>query len=551
MATSGKITKTVAFGNITLTLTQTKVDILKNCSYWSAVLTRYATSNIDSNTSKKTLITVNGKVVYNSTVIIGGSANKELATVTNIEIPHNDDGTKNFSFSFSQAIEINWGGSWIGTISGSATITADKISRASMINTVVGDMIGSKMTITINRNNANFKHELLYTFGNLKNQLIASNINTSHEFTLPLSICSQIPNATSGKITFVLRTYNGTSKVGSDTTKQVTINIPTSVVPVIESLEISEAIDNIASVFDAYIKDKSVLNVKINAKGTYGSTIKYYNASFLGVNYTGQTFQSNLITKSGELDITAKVTDSRGRTATFIKKVNVLDYFPPQASFLKVNRCLQDGTLNDKGAYARIEFSFAIAQLNNKNTKDIKIQWFNENQWETMKVYNDRYSATNEVYISVNEFNKDKAFMIRILCNDYFSSGENEKRLKATISTFNFNKNKNGLGIFTVSTKDGVQIGKHIFDMFDKRISNGLAVYQGGSAGTIDADTTTDTLILTDKNAPTSTLYFIVTFFYQDKTSTSNRSQIAIPYNHASGIYYRCFIDEKWSAWLK
>ena len=92
MGTNGEIIKAVAFGNITLTLTQERVDVLKNCSYWNAVLTRYATSNIASDEQKKGSIVVNGKTVWNESVTIGGSGTKTLATVSDIEIPHNDDG---------------------------------------------------------------------------------------------------------------------------------------------------------------------------------------------------------------------------------------------------------------------------------------------------------------------------------------------------------------------------------------------------------------------------------------------------------------------------
>ena len=37
--------------------------------------------------------------------------------------------------------------------------------------------------------------------------------------------------------------------------------------------------------------------------------------------------------------------------------------------------------------------------------------------------------------------------------------------------------------------------------------------------------------------------------FYSNKTNTSNRAQIAIPYSKADSIYHRYYYDGSWSAW--
>lgn len=69
----------------------------------------------------------------------------------------------------------------------------------------------------------------------------------------------------------------------------------------------------------------------------------------------------------------------------------------------------------------------------------------------------------------------------------------------------------------------------------------------GSSSIRIDPNTTQEHLVLTNINIPTSGYYYILTFFYQNKTG--NRSQIAIPYNQTTKIYFRTCFENSWSNW--
>lgn len=65
------------------------------------------------------------------------------------------------------------------------------------------------------------------------------------------------------------------------------------------------------------------------ASGAYGSTIVSSEVALdnLIVRATQGDFPAN---KTGELTATAKITDSRGRTATTSIQVNVLNYYAPK-----------------------------------------------------------------------------------------------------------------------------------------------------------------------------------------------------------------------------
>lgn len=110
-----------------LTVTEQSQNIPNNTSTvsWSLVLVR--PSNVASSATKTWSVTING-TKYNGSGSIGGSGNKTLLSGTQV-IGHNADGTKTISFSGQCQLDLNWGGTWIGTISGSGSMALTRIPR--------------------------------------------------------------------------------------------------------------------------------------------------------------------------------------------------------------------------------------------------------------------------------------------------------------------------------------------------------------------------------------------------------------------------------------
>lgn len=109
------------------------------------------TGTISSSASKSWSVTVNG-TNYSGTNTVGISTNttKTLASGSTT-IAHNADGTKSFSFSFSQQFDISYSGvGWIGTKSGSGSGTLTTIPRTSSVSSTNAN-IGENIKITINR----------------------------------------------------------------------------------------------------------------------------------------------------------------------------------------------------------------------------------------------------------------------------------------------------------------------------------------------------------------------------------------------------------------
>lgn len=106
----------------------------------------------------------------------------------------------------------------------------------------------------------------------------------------------------------------------------------------------------------------------------------------------------------------------------------------------------------------------------------------------------------------------------------------------------------------TVTIEGDAGITGHYYDNLGQPIRNGLAAYTGGGDSGINPNTTLEEVILTShSNAPQGlgTFYYIHTVFYNAKSTTANRAQIAFPYNNSTGAVYTRYYNGSWSSWRK
>lgn len=246
---------------------------------------------------------------------------------------HNSDGTKTVGVML--AVTINAGG--YGSSMVAFDLPLPTIPRASTGN-VTATELGRPATITIDRKSSSFKHTLRYDW-NGRTGTIASNIDTSYNWTLPLDFASAIPNANSSWGRVFIDTYNGSTKVG---TKEATFtaNVPDSVKPTLGSITLTDSnitVKNLLGTANTFVQVMSNIQVTFNnASGAYGSTISSYRAEIVGKN---QSTNSNngllgIMNFNGTVTIRATVTDSRGRTSNTVDvQATVINYFTPQLSF--------------------------------------------------------------------------------------------------------------------------------------------------------------------------------------------------------------------------
>jgi len=427
---------------------------------WNMQLVAGTSGKISSTASKDWSVTVNGtKYSGTNTVGIGNNATKTLASGTT-SVAHNSDGTKTFNYSFSQEFAITFSGASIGTQSGSGSGTLTTIPRATTPTLSASSVnMGSSVTINTPRASSGFTHDLAYSFAGSGWVTIDTGVGTSKTWTVP-DLATRIPNATSGTMTIRCITKNGSTSIGTKTVL-LTVKVPTSVVPTISAVALAEATSGLAAQFGAFIQNKSTVKATITAAGAKGSTIKSYSTTFLGKTYTGSSWTSGLLTKSGSLSMVTKVTDSRGRTASKTTTLTVLAYTKPQVTEFVVRRVNEDGLMDSNGTRASFSYAYTVAPLGNKNTAAMTITYkrSTETTWSSSILNGSSLNGSGVVLSTVN-FPNDYQYDLRIQVKDWFGATSTYTAVLPSGAVI-FDIRADGLGIAFGKTSEleGVEFG--------------------------------------------------------------------------------------------
>lgn len=389
-----------------------------------------------------------GPDIYNNS---GGTENLGSKT---FNVPHNSDGTWSGEIGASYRLGINYGGTYIGTISGSNTVTLPTIPRASSF--TVGDItIGSKAAVTISRASSNFTHTVTLTLDSSRS-LTASNVGTSTTLTPPLTWCNGIINATRATGTITVDTYSASTKIGSSS-KKVSIIVPSSVVP-----SVSATATLVNGFQGLYLQGRSKVTINSTGTGAYGSTIKSYSVSGAGYSGSGNSYTTGVLNVTGTVAFTVTVVDSRGRTKSTSVNITVISYSKPTITIQRISRCTSDGTPSEEGTYASIKVAIGFASVNEKNaiSSTVSYRKRGDTAWsgstpivtESEKVvFNGALDVTND-------------YEVRIYAED--AVGEKAETVQVISSSANYliaaKRGIMGLLRYPDLNKTGVQIGGNL-----------------------------------------------------------------------------------------
>lgn len=339
-----------------------------------------------------------------------------------ITIPHNEDGSKSISIRARLTNVSNLGD--IGWFSG--TLNLSTIPRASTIRSVSATELGKLVTVEIEKKVSEFRHKVLWKVNDSGWNDLGTGHDTSVQFTIPIDYANRITNSDTGQLDVCVRTFQNDTQIGYDEFKRgVPINVPASIVPTLEDVTVSERTAQLAEFIPKgnYVKNKSVMRVEaINATGSYGSTIVSTELTVdnLVVRAATGDFPAN---KAGNLEVTAKVTDSRGRTATKSKTIKVWDYYAPKIIAFLANRT-GNGTNKTIIATVAANVSPLVIDGVNRNPYTLKIQYSAKkaNRWI------DAVNLTNESTERINRqidcgafYELSKAYNVRLVIQDKLS----------------------------------------------------------------------------------------------------------------------------------
>nr|DAX52752.1 MAG TPA: protein of unknown function DUF859 [Caudoviricetes sp.] len=321
---------------LNLYVDQARQDISANTSTvnWRMTVSRIGAYYTHNHQGDSTLsLNLDGQNVHYSYPTWETSGEEYTLASGSSTISHNADGTKKLPISCT----FNPNNGLHGTITVSASLGLTTIPRSSSVIVSAG-VIGSSVTININRSNSNFKHTVRYAWAG-KSGTIASNVDTSATWTIPLDFANDIPNSASGTGTIFVDTYSGSTKTGTQSTT-FTASVPANVKPTFTGVSLSDlngAAQNLIPNSDTFIQVISNIKVAFNgAVGSYGSSITGYYAEIIGKNQSTSSNGGSLgiMNYHGTIKIRASVSDSRGRWSDAREvSVTVLEYFAPALSF--------------------------------------------------------------------------------------------------------------------------------------------------------------------------------------------------------------------------
>lgn len=428
-------------------------------NYWSCVINGTAvTSNMSANISSKT----------------------ELGRRT-WTVNHANDGTCSTSISFSFSNRVTAGTYTVSSGSGSGNITLNSIARGSNIsfNRSSATIGSDSITVNIARSSNSYTHKVQLFFGSYST-LLAENVATSYTFTPHMDLCNQIPNATSGTATIKVQTMNGSTWI-SESSKTITLNVPSSVVP---TVGISLTANN--QLNSANIAGRTTFTVKpTNAKGSYGSTIRSYSTVGQGLNTSSSSGGTSSTMGSGTYTYTVTVTDSRGRTAKASQQVTVINHESPTLS-LVAYRSDSNGNKAPEGTYIHGDMTWSVfnPNNNNQNAKQYRVLKKTQNSatWSVVKDWTNlsAYSGTAKISFG-NGFAVETSYDVGVEVKDSYSNVGVTQSI-GTVSCL-FNIEKSGVGIGKRWERGALDVGGEIYSSGRLRINGNSKEAQFGTGG--------------------------------------------------------------------
>ena len=459
MATSSSCSASFASGNgnVTMTMTRTSVNVDGNYDLWTANLTMWYKWNINSSATKYGSMWANGVLIWSGGVNVGTSGGtKTLATVTNIKIPHDNNGGKHFDFSFSQELKVTLSGKYVGSVSASGGIDCDVIPRATKPYCSPATVyFGNSVTIKTPRASSDFGHVISYSYYDSNVQIADNQWNDEFKWTVPISLIDKMTNTSQSYLTFKIDTYNRAGKYIGTNYCRLDLLMPSGYEPTITGITYANDDTAIANRFGASTIIQGISKVKCNVSTSTknGATITYYYNEIDGQILQGPNtwFVTQPIKSSGTVVLRTTVTDSRGQKATLSKNISVTEWYSPTVKNVSAQRWnVTTNKADDDSTAVKITYSFSIAPVANKNDKTVMIQYKDGEVWTTLATYTDSYSAENKVYISsTGKFSTDNAYSFRVLVKDYFTT-DGVAAYAAIVPSFkllDFSADGRGIGI--------------------------------------------------------------------------------------------------------
>lgn len=394
--------------------------------------------------------------ISNSSIRISGGSSKYLGYVSK-RVYHEDDGTKtiNISSYFDMRAKIN--GTFKSGFGDSETFELTKIPRMSNVSDIMDGSreLGTKHTIHIKKQlSGNITHTVWYLLrgdkGSSQWYYIAKNTDKLDLDFVPTTNHIELqPENETIYMDIGIDTFKDEVKIGSTSyNTDWHMKVPKEYVPKINGISISD-VNPKTKTLGVYVQNHSKLNIKTDAVGVRGSTIKNVLVEVDNVKWTGLDITSSEIENYGDIKVKVIVKDTRDRIATQTKTIKVEEYFAPTINEFNGDR------LENELKVVSVLVNFKTASLNSKN----KVKWELSRKrqdhisWTTINSGTEFTLNRNEKTVNVSE---DYEYDLKLSVTDFNETVEKIIRIYTTFSIIDYHNSGTGLAFGKSSTKPGI-----------------------------------------------------------------------------------------------
>ena len=399
---------------------------------------------------------------YSTSISYGGSSTTTtvLATKT-VTVSHNSNGTATCNLSGAFVMNGTYRGYSVGTMTVSSTITLPTIPRASGLTVPTSVNTGSTLSGTVSPSSTTFNHKVILKTGSTVRNTISLAAGTT-TFSDVVEH-SWFPSSTSGTVAVVLETYSGTTLIAT-VTKNVTANVPTSIVPSVSALTAVSSVTS-GTFANLYVQGKTTAKLTATATAGTGSSIASYTFSGSGINttVTTNTATTSTLQSTGTQTYTVTVKDARGRSASKTVSITVYPYATPSFGQPDVKRCDANGNLTESGTYAKYTINSTYASVNGKNTRTVTVAYSSNGGTSysaetTLQATTDTANTKTGVY-GGGAFAVSSEYVIRFTIKDAYGATKTVTApLRSAARPINIRSNGKGVSIGAMSTKDAFEV---------------------------------------------------------------------------------------------
>lgn len=383
-----------------------------------------------------------------TTVVYGGNG---------LVVKHEEDGTLNPVYqSFRASIEFGTiGDTYIGTKEVSMRLGIPPINRAVTIS-VSNAVLGEESVISVARYVKKLSHTILWWIGDGTAQsgtICEKSQNDVETFVAPIELSSLNTTSDTVRISLSVVTYDGDREI-ADRLYNITYTMPPSVAPsCVFSID-----DSLKYKYIDYVQSKSSLRVVTTPSTSYGASIVSCQVFVDDGAYSGTDVTTKQISSVGEIPVIVKVTDTRGRSYSETKMINVIAYTPPSVIALVAERANADGSDNEQGEHVKATFSAGVTPLNNKNSAVYKLGYKKTAHLGYTELdvseYAGEYSLTDIVRIFAAD--TGSSYDVRLSITDDFHTTIYEAKAPTGFTIFHVPASGHGFSFGKVSEVDNL-----------------------------------------------------------------------------------------------